>query len=84
MVVNACLGQTLTKHEAAPFGDLTYFVCANLRQDLGGDNSTQVTLTPGLRTHLGNNWFLIGGLEVPVTGPKPFDERATFVLIKGF
>jgi hypothetical protein len=84
MVFNACLGQTLTKHEAAPFGDLTYFVCANLRQDLGAGDRTLVTLTPGVRTHLGHNWFLIGGLEVPVTGPKPFDERATVVLIKGF
>jgi hypothetical protein len=82
--VGLALGQTLTKHDAAPLGDLTWFVCSNLHQDLGAGDHTVFSLTPGVRTHLGNNWFLIGGVEVPVTGPKPFQEGFTVVLIKGW
>jgi hypothetical protein len=28
---------------------------------------------PGVRTHLGANWYLLGGVEVPVTSPKALD-----------
>jgi hypothetical protein len=43
-----------------------------------------VSITPGFRTHLGKNWWLLGGLEIPLTGPKPFNDRFTFVLVKGW
>lgn len=84
IVVNACLGQTLTKHDAAPFGDFTYFVCTNFLENVGSTDHTSVTLTPGFRTHLGHNWFLLGGIQVSVTSPKAFDEQLTVVLVKGW
>ncbi|MBV8488474.1 MAG: hypothetical protein JO161_09360, partial [Planctomycetaceae bacterium] len=31
------------------------------------DNHTSVTLTPGIRTHLGHDWYFLAGLPVPVT-----------------
>lgn len=82
--VNLAVGQTLTKHDAAPLGDFTYFVSAVLRQNLGRNDNTFVSLTPGFRTHLGHNWFWLTGVEVPVTGAKPFQEALTLVLVKGF
>jgi hypothetical protein len=78
-------GQTLTRHEAAPLGDFTYFLVSNLRQDLGrGPETTFLSITPGFRTHLGKDFFFIAGYEVPLVGPRPFEERLTFVLVKGF
>jgi hypothetical protein len=35
--------------------------------------TTTLTFTPGFRTHLGCNWYLLGGVEVPATNPKTFD-----------
>jgi len=41
-------------------------------------------LTPGFRTHLGANWCLLGGVEVPVTNPKAFDFQVLRGLMKVF
>jgi hypothetical protein len=41
-------------------------------------------LTPGFRTHLGANWYLLGGVEVPVTNPKAFDFQVLGGLMKVF
>ncbi|GIW80256.1 MAG: hypothetical protein KatS3mg105_2063 [Gemmatales bacterium] len=78
------IGKVLTPHEAAPFGDLAIFLATLTRTELGGPGDTFVSLTPGFRTHLGRDFFLLGGLEVPVTGPKSFDQRWIFLFVKGF
>jgi Putative MetA-pathway of phenol degradation len=82
--VNLCLGQTLSKHDATPLGDFTYFVCANLFEGLGNNDHTLVTLTPGFRAHLGHDWFLLLGAQVPVTGSSGYREQPTLVLVKGW
>ena len=59
---------------------------ANVSQpvdDRGSDHTT-LTLTPGFRTHLGANWYLLGGFEVPVTNPDPFDYQVIAGLMKVF
>jgi hypothetical protein len=38
--------------------------------DARGARYSFLSLTPGLRTHLGNNWYFLIGVDVPVTGPK--------------
>ena len=79
------MGQTLTPHDTPFFGDFTYYVAMNVTEDLGGRNrNTFLSFTPGFRTHLGRDWFLLGGVGVPVAGPRTFNERLTFVLVKGF
>jgi len=46
--LNLAAGNTLTMHEAIPFGDLTPYLSANVNQDLGsGKNFTDFSLTPG-------------------------------------
>jgi hypothetical protein len=53
-------------------------VSGNLRQPIeSGPKDTVFTLTPGFRTHLGANWYLLGGVEVPVTSPKAFDFQVS-------
>ena len=46
--------------------------------------STFFSLTPGFRNHLGNNWYTLGGIQIPVTGPKSqnFGWAPTFWLLK--
>jgi hypothetical protein len=83
--LNFAVGNTLTMHEAAPFGDLTPYLSANLNQDLGsGPNLTNVSLTPGVRFFLGWHTYFITGVEVPVTYPKPFNPGLTVVLSRGW
>ncbi|WP_066650872.1 MULTISPECIES: transporter [Sphingomonas] len=66
-VLNAAIGQTVTPHSRAPFGDLTWYVAANWREPIRGVGTSFVSITPGMRTHLGRNLFLLGGVEFPVT-----------------
>ena len=52
--LNLAVGNTLTMHEAPPFGDLTPYLSANLNQALGSrPNLANVSLTPGIRSFLG-------------------------------
>jgi hypothetical protein len=78
------IGQTITSHDTPLFGDFTYYVCANVREDLNTGNTTFLSFTPGVRTHLGRDWFLLAGVEFPVTSNQGFRERFTVVLVKGF
>ena len=73
----------------APFGDLVGYVSTNLNQQtdsqLGGvvaPNNTTVTVTPGFRDYLGANWYLLGGVEIPVTNPTAFDYQILAALMK--
>ena len=84
-VLNAAVGQTVTPHSAAPFGDLTWYVAGNYRQPTSGRGDAFVSVTPGLRTHLGGNLFLLGGVEFPVINRgSSFSQRYTVQLVQGF
>lgn len=82
-VMNAAIGQTVTPHSKAPFGDLTWYVAANWREPTTSGGSSFVSITPGMRTHVGNNLFLLAGVEFPVTG-NSFSERYILQLVQGF
>ena len=72
---------------STPFGDMVWYVAPNLAHVIdnrGPKNTPLLTLTPGFRTHLGQNWYLLGGVEVPVTEPKPFDYQLLTGLMKVF
>jgi hypothetical protein len=84
---NLAVGYYFTPHDRAPFGDFVTYLATNVTQpidDRASSDSTTVTLTPGFRTHLGANWYLLGGFEVPVTTPEPFDYQAIAGLMKVF
>jgi len=83
--LNLAAGNSLTRHEAAPFGDLTPYLSVNLNQDLGsGTNFTNFSLTPGIRFFLGWHTYFITGVDVPVTNPRPFLPGLTAVLSRGW
>jgi hypothetical protein len=84
-IANLAAGYYFTPHNLTPFGDLVFYVSGNLKQPIdSGSKDTVFTLTPGFRTHLGANWYLLGGVEVPVTSPKAFDFQVLGGLMKVF
>jgi hypothetical protein len=78
------LGRYLTPKEAAPLGDFVPYLVMNLRTDVADGHNTFLSLTPGFSTHLGNKWYFLAGLEIPVTGPRPFEEQASFYLLRPY
>jgi hypothetical protein len=83
-IANLAAGYYFTPHNATPFGDLVFYLSANVLQTIDGPSAHTVTLTPGFRTHLGANWYVLGGVEVPVTSRKPFDYQILGALMKVF
>jgi hypothetical protein len=61
------IGQTLTDHDVPRFGDFTYYLSTVVNTPLSNGNQTRVTRTPGLRTHVGHDWYFLAGLPTPVT-----------------
>jgi hypothetical protein len=83
---NLGIGYYLTEHGMTPIGDLVLHATTNLKyaMDDRGPSTTTVTITPGFRTHLGRDWYLLGGVEVPTTDPEPFDYQVLAGLMKVF
>ena len=83
-LANLALGYYFTPHDMIPIGDTVWYVSTNLTQDIDhrGANTTTLTLTPGFRIHLGANWYGLGGVELPVTQPQPFDYQVLGGLMK--
>jgi hypothetical protein len=82
-ILNGAIGQTVTDHDKAPLGDLTWYVASTWREFQNGP--TFVAVTPGMRTHLGGNLFLLAGIEIPLANTSQFfREGFTVQLVKGF
>lgn len=82
-ILNAAIGQTVTEHDRAPLGDLTWYVASTWREFDNGP--TFVSITPGMRTHLGGNLFLLAGIEIPIANSSRFfREGFTVQLVQGF
>lgn len=82
-ILNGAIGQTVTDHDKAPLGDLTWYVASTWREFSNGP--TFVSVTPGVRTHLGGNLFLLAGIEIPLTNTSQFfREGFTVQLVQGF
>ena len=84
---NLAVGYYFTPHDRAPIGDLVGYVSANFNHAVDNrvpSDTTNVTITPGFRTHLGQNWYLLGGVEFPITDPKSFDYQPMLGLMLVF
>ena len=84
IVSQLAYGRTITPHDVPIFGDFTYYLAANVSNQVAPTALTTVTLGPGYRTHLGNDWYSLGAVTIPVTGPHPYDESMTLWLMKTF
>jgi len=83
-IANFAAGYYFTPHSATPFGDLVFYLSANLVQTIESPIGNTLSLTPGMRTHLGDNWYLLMGVEVPVTHNKAFNYQILGALMKVF
>lgn len=82
-ILNGAIGQTVTDHDKAPLGDLTWYVASTWREF--SDGPSFLSVTPGVRTHLGGNLFLLAGIEVPIANSSRFfREGFTLQLVQGF
>lgn len=82
---NLAVGYYLTDHDFTPLGDLVWYVAGNFSQTLdhrGPASVSMFSLGPGFRTHIGDNWFLLGSVDVPVTQPQPYDYQVLSALMK--
>jgi hypothetical protein len=72
-------GYQSTEHDVTPFGDLVVDVGTTLSQatDGRGPATTTFIVTPAFRTHMGRDWYLLAGIDVPVTSPQPYDFQPT-------
>jgi len=84
-IANFAAGYYFTPHSATPFGDFVFYLSANLTQSMVSPIKNTVSLTPGIRTHLGKDWYLLMGVEVPVQRHnKGFDYQVLGALMKVF
>jgi hypothetical protein len=70
--------------DPAPFvGNFTTFVECFAKSDIDGPHpsKTIVSLTPGMRVNLWKTQILMVGVDIPLTGPKPYDGifRLTYI-----
>lgn len=81
---NLALGYYFTPHDLTPIGDMVWYVSTNVTSaiDNRGPNTTTLTFTPGFRVHLGDDWYALGGVELPATQPQPSDYQVLGGLMK--
>jgi hypothetical protein len=82
-LLNAAIGQTITSRATGFFGDFTYYIAANYHAPSSGPGF--FSLTPGLRSRIGGNLFLLTGVEVPLANRnQTFSTKVFAQLVQGF
>jgi hypothetical protein len=66
------------------FGDFTWYVSAVADTPLSHGQHTSATLTPGVRTHLGRDWYFLAGLPTPLTSQRIGDIGMIFWFMKAW
>jgi len=82
---NLAVGYYFTPHDFTPIGDMVWYLSTNVSQAIDNraqSSGTFVSLAPGFRTHIGQNWFLLGSVEIPVTNPQPFGYQVLGGIMK--
>jgi hypothetical protein len=84
LISQLAVGQTLTAHDVPLFGDFTYYLSTVVHTPLSNGANTDVSLTPGIRTHLGRDWYFLAGLPIPVTKQRIADLGMIFWFMKAW
>ena len=79
------LAKTWTSPESF-FGNATTFFEAYGKTDLDGDDRghTLITVTPGLRATFAHRHIVMGGVEFPLTEPRPYERIVRLTYIYNF
>jgi len=84
LISQLAIGQTLTDHDVPLFGDFTWYVSTVVNTPFRDGQHTSVTLTPGMRTHLGLDWYFLAGLPTPLTTQRLGDIGMIFWFMKAW
>ena len=84
LISQLAIGNTFTDHDVPLFGDFTLYVSAVVDTPLRQGQHTSMTLTPGMRTHLGNDWYFLAGLPTPLTTQRIGDIGMIFWFMKAW
>jgi hypothetical protein len=84
LIGQLAIGQTLTDHDVPFIGDFTYYLSTVVSTPLTNGAQTRVTLTPGIRTHLGHDCYFLAGLAIPVTKERVADLGMIFWFMKAW
>jgi hypothetical protein len=63
---------------------LTCYLSTVVNTPLANGNQTSVVLTPAMRTHLGNDWYFLAGLPIPLTHQRVGDIGMIFGFMKAW
>ena len=79
------VGRYFRPHDV-PFGDLVFYCESNFLVPLDGGASrfTVVSVGPGTRFHIANNYFFLADWDFPVTGNRPDRYTLQVALLKVF
>ena len=85
---NLAVAKYWTPHESALLGDFVTDLAMKCYTTLDnrGPASSFLSLTPGVRAHLGNEWYFLAGVEVLLIGSKTlnFSSAPIFSLMRNF
>jgi hypothetical protein len=84
LISQLAIGQTLTDHDVPLVGDFTYYLSTVVNTPLSRGDQTSVTLTPGLCTHLGRDWYFLAGLPTPTTKQRVADLGVILWFVKAW
>ncbi len=82
---NLAAGYYITPHDKTTFSDTVLYVAANFTQAIdtrGPSSTTSLTLAPGIRTFLGDNWYFLGSVSLPVTNPEAYNYQVLGAFMK--
>lgn len=82
------LGRYLTTKDATYLKELEVHLTASILSDVSGGKGfvNDVYLFPGFRFGLdeGRKWYVLGGVQAPVSGPQPYDWQPQFSLTRRY
>lgn len=85
---NLAIGRYLTTKDARLFKELAAHVSVSTVSDVLGrkDHITDVYITPGFRFCLDRdeNWSVLTAVQVPVSGPHPYDWQLNLALVRNY
>src|SRR5262245_43927712 len=79
------VGRYFTSHEA-PLGDLAIYLESSLLVPVGSGSVSQtiVSVGPGTRFHIANNYFFLADVDFPISSSRPYDYNLQVALLKVF
>jgi hypothetical protein len=74
----------LTDRDVPLFGDCTWYVATVISTPFPEEDKTTGVLTPGIRTHLCNDWYFLAGIPSPLPRERSGEVGMIFWFMKAW